>query len=251
MKARGYLAFLLGLQTGILANRGIFERGTTYMTLLGGTWTPRLLTTPFAKPKLKLRGLQVCHIRKILTTDAGLSSDSSPTLGSFKFWESDFVSALRETADMGSTMAATSICDKLWWLAIMGKPRSSRESVTDLERRQLLAAYEVFVGIKQPSDSLYINKRHDWYEKESAYYRTALKFNKYCPFVTSNGYPGAGQASVQVGDIVVIFQSCSVPFMIRRQEDGYYHLTGPSYVMGVMDGEAMENDPEFQKIVLV
>jgi hypothetical protein len=217
----------------------------------GTAWTPRLLSMSFANPKLKLRGILVGHIGKILTKDGRSSSDSKPTLQSFQSWESDLASTLRKTADAGCTGAAASFCDRLWWLAIMGTPSSGRWPVTDFERRQLLAAYEVFVGIRQPPDSLDIDKRHDWYEEESAFYRKALKFDKYRPFVTSNGYPGLGQASVQVDDRVAIFQDCSVPFTIRQQEDGDYHLNGPSYVLGVMDGEGMENGLDFQEIVLV
>jgi len=221
-----------------------------YDAAKGTTWTPRLISTSFAKPKLKLRGILVCHIGKILAKDARSSSDSNPTLQSFQLWESDLASTLRKTADAGR-VAAASFCDRLWWLAIMGIPSSGRWPVTDFERRQLLAAYEVFVGIRQPPNSLDIDKRHDWYERESVFYRRALKFDKYRTFVTSNGYPGLGQASVQVDDRVAIFQGCSVPFTIRQQEDGDYHLIGPSYVMGVMDGEAMENGPDLQEIVLV
>jgi hypothetical protein len=161
----------------------------------------------FANPKLKLRGILVGHIGKILTKDGRSSSDSKPTLQSFQSWESDLASTLRKTADAGCTGAAASFCDRLWWLAIMGTPSSGRWPVTDFERRQLLAAYEVFVGIRQLPDSLDIDKRHDWYEEESAFYRKALKFDKYRPFVTSNGYPGLGQAS------------CNIPRLLRAVHD--------------------------------
>lgn len=171
-----------------------------YDAAKGTAWNPRLLSTSFAKPKLKLRGLLVCHIGKILTKDARSSSDSNPTLQSFQLWESDFASALQKVADRENTGAATSFRDRLWWLAILGIPASGQWPVTNLERRQLLTAYEVFVGIRQPPNSWDINKRHEWYERESAFYRRALKFDKHRPFVTSNGYPGLGQASVQVDD---------------------------------------------------
>jgi hypothetical protein len=133
----------------------------------------------------------------------------------------------------------------------MGTPPTSRHPVTDLERRQLFDAYEVFVEIRQPPDSLDVDKRHDWYKEKSAFYRNALRFYNYCPFVTVNGHPGLGQAGVQVDDKVAIFKGCSVPFAIRQQGDGTYHLIGPTYVLGVMDGEAMDNDPDFGEIVLV
>jgi hypothetical protein len=221
-----------------------------YDAAKGTTWTPRLLSISFAKPKLKLRGMLVGHIAKTLTKDAISSFDSKPTLQSFQSWESDLASTLRETVNAGYTRAAASLCKKLWWLAIMGTTSLGLWPVTDFERRQLLATYEVFVGIRQPPKSLDIDKRHDWYEEESAFYRKALKFDKYRPFVTSNGYPGLGQASVQVDDKVAIFQGRSVPFIIRQQDNGNYHLNGPSHVLGIMDGEAMENGPDFQEIVL-
>ena len=133
----------------------------------------------------------------------------------------------------------------------MGTPSSGRRPVTDSEKEHLRAAYEVFVGIKEPPDSLHVDRRHDWYEQKAMFYRNALKFHKYRPYVTLHGHPGLGQASIQVEDKVVIFQGCSVPFTIRRSEDGNHHLMGPCYALGIMDGEAMENSQDFQEIVLV
>jgi hypothetical protein len=222
-----------------------------YNAAKGMSWTPRLLSMAITDPKLNLRGILLGNVGNVLTKSATSPSDCIPTLQSFRSWELELASTLRETSETGLTRGTASFRDRLWWLAIMGIPSTSRGPVTELERRRLFDAHEVFVGIRQPPDSLDVDKRDDWYKENSAFYRNALRFYKYWPFVTSNGHPGLGQAGVQVDDKVAVFEGCSVPFTIRQHEDGKYHLIGPTYVLGIMDGEAMENDSNFREIVLV
>lgn len=211
-----------------------------YNAARGTTWEPKLLSISFANPKFRLRGVTVDYITKIWLQHATAYTGgdySSPTFQKFKSWSCDVSSALKKTADV----------DNLWWLAIM--PRWTR--ITDTERQQLLSAYEVFSGIRDSAQPLNNEEWNKWNEEESASYRKALRFHMRGSFVTSNGHPGIGYLSVQENDKVVIFEGCSVPFTIRQREDGAYYLIGPCYVLNIMNGEVMEDSPEFQDITLV
>jgi hypothetical protein len=54
---------------------------------------------------------------------------------------------------------------------------------------------------------------------------------------------GLGPATIVVGDEVVILWGCSVPFILRRQQElgqGFvYELVGEAFAYGFMDGEAI------------
>lgn len=211
-----------------------------YDAARGTTWTPKLLPISFANPRFRLRGVLVDHIVKVWSQYDIASTDgeiSAPTLYDFRSWSSDIGSAVTNTADV----------DNLWWLAVM--PTST--SVTDSERKQLLASSEVFLGIRGPPKSLSEQDCHRWHEEESEFYRKALKFHRQSSFVTSDGYLGLGSLSIQVGNRLAIFEGCSVPFILRQREDGDYHLVGPCYVLNTMVGEIMENNPNFQDIALL
>lgn len=55
-------------------------------------------------------------------------------------------------------------------------------------------------------------------------------------FYTSKGYVGVGFYTVKPGDLVVIFPGALVPFILRKQGDGY-KVIGESYVNELMSGE--------------
>lgn len=59
-------------------------------------------------------------------------------------------------------------------------------------------------------------------------------------FRLSNGMLGMGPASIDPGDSVVVLFGSRVPFILRRDENGY-RLISDCYVHGIMDGEAYHN----------
>lgn len=85
-------------------------------------------------------------------------------------------------------------------------------------------------------------------------YLGACKVQRQRSFVDSTGRPGTTLQDVQVGDQVVIFPGAHVPFVIRpvtqKGGDVVHHMVGAAYVYSIMDGEAMEDDSEFQDIWL-
>jgi hypothetical protein len=76
-----------------------------------------------------------------------------------------------------------------------------------------------------------------WYIQRSAEYRQLVKAvatNKLF-FVSSQGYLGLGRPSVSAGDLIVLFDGASVPFIVRRGEKSKYRLVGEAYVYGIGD----------------
>lgn len=78
-------------------------------------------------------------------------------------------------------------------------------------------------------------------------------------FVTKKGYIGVGPPDTKAGDEVWIFHGGNVPFISRRTEvdsdlmfESHHHvrLVGDAYVHGIMDGEAMQGNPETQSVWL-
>ncbi|RDW59544.1 hypothetical protein BP6252_12631 [Coleophoma cylindrospora] len=65
------------------------------------------------------------------------------------------------------------------------------------------------------------------------------KFQSLHFFVTSNGYIGYGP-ECQPDDIVSVVFGCSVPLILRPQQKGYIIL-GQCFVLGVMNGELLED----------
>lgn len=57
-------------------------------------------------------------------------------------------------------------------------------------------------------------------------------------FSTVDGYIGIGRYPLEQGDVVAIVRGCRMPLVLRQQDD-YFRLVGPSYVSGIMQGEAV------------
>lgn len=72
-------------------------------------------------------------------------------------------------------------------------------------------------------------------------------------FITRSGYIGIGPPQLKAADQVWVFKGGRVPFITRKaieERGGNLQLTlvGDAYVHGIMDGEAMENGPNFQTV---
>jgi hypothetical protein len=67
-------------------------------------------------------------------------------------------------------------------------------------------------------------------------------------FSTRRGYVGLGRESIAEGDLVCILPGCSVPMILRR-ENQYYKLVGDSYVHGMMLGEVLDDMTDEERLV--
>ncbi|KAK0744768.1 heterokaryon incompatibility protein-domain-containing protein [Apiosordaria backusii] len=116
--------------------------------------------------------------------------------------------------------------------------------------------FEVLTGRKQPPPELASEEeRTTWIMTESWNFRRVWKVYGRRTFVDSTGRPGITHKDVQVGDHVVIFAGAHVPFVVRpitdKGGDVQYRFVGSAYVFGLMDGEAMEGEPDFEEVHLV
>lgn len=71
----------------------------------------------------------------------------------------------------------------------------------------------------------------------------------YVAFWTCDGYLGWGPPGMTGTDHVCVIIGCDVPVVLRRVDDHYIHI-GPCWVLGLMNGEALENESNgFAKFV--
>lgn len=107
------------------------------------------------------------------------------------------------------------------------------------------------------SSSEYIGKWQStpWHRYHKALYHThAQTACNQRFFVTQKGYIGLGPTGTAVGDEVFLLVGGSSPFILRPDEGStipqdvpfikIHKLLGPAYVHGIMDGEAMRDDPD-------
>lgn len=58
-------------------------------------------------------------------------------------------------------------------------------------------------------------------------------------FLTEKGYIGLGPESICSTDIIAVLLGCDMPVILRKAHD-HYVLVGASFVLGLMDGEAID-----------
>lgn len=83
------------------------------------------------------------------------------------------------------------------------------------------------------------------------WYRRVMQFLRACrPFITASGFVGLAPPHIESGDVVCIFVGGTVPYILRREEEGVYSLVGEAFVHGVMYGEWMATKPTIKTITL-
>ncbi|KAJ4244563.1 hypothetical protein NW762_014418 [Fusarium torreyae] len=107
-------------------------------------------------------------------------------------------------------------------------------------------------------EALTYDQKAEWIEstrnKGKTYFslmRSTLFFRR--PILTDEGHLGCSCESVQIGDEVWIISGCPTPLVLRKSDtgDGCYILIGETYVHGLMNGEAVNNDTDWKTISLV
>ncbi|KAK4205557.1 heterokaryon incompatibility protein-domain-containing protein [Triangularia verruculosa] len=146
--------------------------------------------------------------------------------------------------------------DNIWRVPIMD--RNDEKRVNDENKAILIAGFDALMGKRQPPPEIVGDEeKKAWVLAESRDYRHAWGVGSNLAVVDGTGRPGLTENEVQVDDQVVIFAGGHVPFVIRPVEDMggggniRYRLVSAAYIYGLMDGEAMEGDPDFEEIWLV
>jgi hypothetical protein len=58
-------------------------------------------------------------------------------------------------------------------------------------------------------------------------------------FVTGRGFMGFGPQGIESGDTICVLLGCDVPLILRKV-DKHYVLRGECFMLGLMDGEAID-----------
>lgn len=117
------------------------------------------------------------------------------------------------------------------------------EWVLDMQKRR-----EIIRNQRQEGDSFNENELKKWF-LESDFHApmkkliTASGFGL-CrwPFITDKGYLGLGLDGIKAGDMVCVFDTATVPFVIRKgseSSENMYSLVCEANIHGIMQGEAM------------
>jgi hypothetical protein len=69
-------------------------------------------------------------------------------------------------------------------------------------------------------------------------------------FMLQNGYIGLGPQNLQAGDLVAVLLGASVPFLLRKDENGNFRVVGEAYVHGIMDGQCVAGNPVIDTFTL-
>ncbi|PQE04063.1 Heterokaryon incompatibility protein [Rutstroemia sp. NJR-2017a BVV2] len=80
-------------------------------------------------------------------------------------------------------------------------------------------------------------------------YASAMKNRRLC--ITSKKFIGLVPEHAAPGDHVCVFIGGCVPFVIRKQDEGSFHMIGECYVHGIMNGEIADMELDKSTIKLV
>ncbi|KAK5655656.1 hypothetical protein OQA88_5589 [Cercophora sp. LCS_1] len=125
----------------------------------------------------------------------------------------------------------------LWWLFSLQSDRPSSSSHVPVWE-QLKEEYREQFFIPKRGEN-----RDDWGHCLS--HRAAIiRWLGFCsPFTVDAGYVGLGPGQMQIGDMLVIFPDVDVPHVLRPVGDRGYKIIGQMYVLGIMHGEFLEDNP--------
>jgi len=130
----------------------------------------------------------------------------------------------------------------------------TRGKDSDRTRQQLYEAFQNLIernrGLKDPSVISHDRKNWKPVEEMSIVNSRAMEFEKLMEAtsfgrriaITEHGFLGLVPGDAQVDDEICIFETVSIPFVLRQaQQLGYHKVVGECYLQGWMDGSRFQN----------
>ncbi|EKJ71656.1 hypothetical protein FPSE_08102 [Fusarium pseudograminearum CS3096] len=150
-----------------------------------------------------------------------------------QFWDSDSV-----TFEAGHLKA-------VWRTAVADQEIRQGDQKPRLSENELDRVHNILKGL-----DLSAADEHTFVEMGLGNYVYQLQDIAYGrrPFRTAKGHIGIGPSEMATGDLLYILIGADVPYILRPDIIGKVRLIGESYVHGIMDGEAMEEDPPIDAI---
>ncbi|KAK4140261.1 heterokaryon incompatibility protein-domain-containing protein [Dichotomopilus funicola] len=201
----------------------------------------RITTAAYDDPVISLPGIIISKVRSV-GQEFTEAPDSPKYLEACRAW-------LNELGEMAKGVSG----EELWRvpMADMGLvKRADAEGTSKFKH-----GFDVLTGkVMPPTEVTGDVEKQAWMMKESWDYRRVWKLYGRRVFVDDIGRPGLGPVEVKEGDNIAVFAGGHVPFLLSSvPEEGTelrHHLVGPTYIFGLMDGEATVNDPPFGDIQL-
>lgn len=105
------------------------------------------------------------------------------------------------------------------------------------------ASFDAFIGIRKGDSK--------WREIASRPYIHVMNLisAQRRLFISSQGYYGLGDESLQTGDVICLLFGGDSPFLSRETDEGRYELVGEAYVHGIMHGEFLVTNPPIERFI--
>ncbi|KAL9038464.1 MAG: hypothetical protein Q9180_003120 [Flavoplaca navasiana] len=192
------------------------------------------------REKLSIRTFYVDKVVEVKPFDfmaEHLVSAGSITL-QYQAWLADYGKFFDDAADRVPTRYEDPIRQEMHWRI----PIADRyiDGDANVVRRAGLEVKEWYKAILHPDDSLSASA-----VSMGAKYKPFIFVKPHIAFITASGYIGLGHPDAVEGDEVHLVQGSDVPFLLRKT-DGHYQLGSQAYVHGIMDGELVDDNTEFQ-----
>lgn len=156
----------------------------------------------------------------------------------YQAWLADYGKFFNLAADRVPTRYDDSIRQEMYWRIPIADYYF--DGAANATRRAGSEVKEWYKAILHPGGSLSASAI-----SMSTRYKRNVIVEDHVAFVTATGYIGLGGWETVEGDEVHLVQGSDVPFLLRKT-DGHYQLFGQAYVHGIMDGELVHDNTEFQ-----
>lgn len=157
-------------------------------------------------------------------------------LSHFQAWLIDLERFVDAAADRHPTRYDYSTRQEMHWRI----PIADRYVDEDVQKRAGLEVKDWYMATLRPDHPSSASA-----VSNSPRYQDSINLTCQIAFVTETGYIGIGHPEVVKGDEVHLVQGSDTPFILRKT-DGRYQLIGETYVHGIMDGELVDDNTEFE-----
>lgn len=195
-----------------------------------------------ADSKSEILSIRTSYIDKVvgLSKPYGIVRNPDATFGLLPHtlaWLEDFGSFVDAAAERHPTRYDFTTRQEMHWRM----PIADRYYDGKGLKRAGLEAKDMYMATLHPDDPSLAAV----ISKTAGGFRSSTYLFDQIAFVTQTGYIGIGHQETVIGDEVHLVQGSDTPFVLRKSDDRY-ELIGETYVHGIMDGELVDDNTEFE-----
>lgn len=151
-------------------------------------------------------------------------------------WLTDFANFVDAAADRHSTRYNDSTRQEMVWRS----PIADRFSDEHGFRRAGPGVKDLYIATLRPDGPPSVSRAN-----YAFVYQNSMFLEDQVAFVTETGYIGIGHPDIVEGNELHLVQGSDTPFILRMTDD-HHQLVGETYVHGIMDGELVDDNTEFE-----